>query len=320
MIRKTSIALIALVLSVAISCSKSTDPVDPVQPPVGAAKSFSINIGNTAYNLDSLHVTQTSSGYYIRATQKGNGDASQGVSIFVNSKTSNTNLAFGSAGESGKAYVSGNLGGGRNFSSSQMDPATGNVTNSSGGLNFSVANGVLTLSFNASFFNVNGEPTAISVSLKSPVYNDTPDEPNNQFFDFEFNGATYNLKNIIVSPIEKGYAVMGVVSNSLVTLVINTKASNTSVSFGDMEEAGKSGALFNIPGDEIYKTTGRDCGGREIVHNQGQAKLTSIGNIGGYIEGHISGAAFKNESACSREGQTIVSKSFRGYFKIRRIM
>ena len=130
------------------------------------------------------------------------------------------------------------------------------------------------------------------------------------------------MHSFIASPIDKGYRFSGIAStNQLVTLVINTKVSNTAVSFGDRQVAGTSGAMFNIPSDEVYSTTGRDCFGREFVHNQGHAKLTSIGNRGGYIEGYITGAAFKSESACGSNGRPpIVSKSFKGFFKVRRIM
>ncbi len=321
MMLKNCVPFIALFLSVlTFSCTKSSNLEETEKPPA-ETKSFSIKVGNTAYNLDSLNVIETSSGYYIRATQKGAADASYGVSIFVNSKTSGTNVGYGDVSEAGKAYVSGSLGAGQSFSSSYTNPTTGNVTTSSGGINISVTNGVLTVSFHSAFFNATGESTSISVSLRSPLSTDTPDEPNNQFFDFEFNGATYNLHSLVITPYDKGFFIMGVIShNQGVTLVINTKTSNTSVSFGDMEESGKSGAVFNIPSDEIYGTTGRDCHGRNIVHNQGQAKITSIGNVGGYIEGTISGAAFKSENACNRDEKKVESKSFRGFFKIRRLI
>lgn len=217
--------------------------------------------------------------------------------------------------------MSGNLGAGQNFSSGYMDPVTGNVTTTNVGVNVSTTNGVLTAFIDGSFFKANGESISIAVSIKSPLSTGSSNNPDNQFFDFEFNGGTYNLHSLMASPYDKGYIIMGLLSNDqIVTLVINTKTPNTTVSFGDREEPGTSAAMFNIPSDKVYGTTGRDCHGREIVHNQGQAKLTSIGNVGGYIEGHVSGAAFKNENACNGDGKTIENKAFRGSFKIRRLM
>lgn len=319
---KNFAAFIAFALAVlCISCSKSSTTEETPKPPTETNTTFTVSVGGTTYNLDSLHVTQVSSGYYIRAMQKGNSNASHGVSLFINAKTSQSNIGFGNMAETGKAYVSGSLGAGQNFSSGYTNPTTGGVTNSNGGINLSVTNGVLTASFTGPLYTATGETIPVSLNVKTPSPTEAADNPNNQFFTFEFNGATYNLTALAATPYDKGYFIMGIASNNqIVNLVINTKESNVSVPFGDMYDAGKSVAVFNIPSDQVFSTTGRDCHGREIVYNQGQAKLTSIGNVGSYIEGHISGSAFKNENACNGDGKTIENKSFKGFFKIRRII
>ncbi|HEY1021229.1 MAG TPA: hypothetical protein VGE06_02900 [Flavisolibacter sp.] len=321
MIPKNFIALLALALSLFfLSCSKSSTVEEIVKPPAGSS-AFSLTVGTTPYNLDSLQVIETSLGYYIRATQKGNGNEAYGVSIFLNTKTPGNNIGYGNIAEPGKASISGSLGAGKQFSSSHLNPGTGHVTNSNGGVNVSVANGMLTASFNGSFFTATGEAVSVTLSLKTSLPTETPDDPANQFFDFEFDGATYSLHALSVTPNEKGFFLMGLASNNqIVSLVINTKAVNTSVAFGDVDDDGTSAAMFNIPSDQVYATTGRDCGGRSIVYNQGEAKFSSIGPVGGYLEGTIRGAAFKNENACNGDGKTIESKPFRGFFKIKRIM
>ncbi|MBB1284579.1 hypothetical protein HRH25_09365 [Flavisolibacter sp. BT320] len=321
MIPKNFVALFALTLSLFfLSCSKSSTVEEIVKPPAGSSV-FSLTVGNTTYNLDSLQVIETSLGYYIRATEKENPNDAYGISLFLNTKTPGATIGYGNFSETGKAYVSGSLGAGQQFSSSHLNTGTGNVTTSNGRINASVANGVLTASFTGSLFTATGEAISVALSLKTSLPTETPDNPSLQFFDFEFDGATYSLHALAATPHDKGYLIMGLASNNqIVTLVMNTKAVNTSVAFGDVDDAGTSSAMFNIPSDQVYATTGRDCGGRSIVYNQGAAKFSAIGPVGGYIEGTISGAAYKNENACNGDGKTIESKPFRGFFKIKRIL
>lgn len=161
----------------------------------------------------------------------------------------------------------------------------------------------------------------VSCDKDSPAEEITEEDRNKEFFKFEFKGTTYNLSATLANrgPLG-GYLFMGIVGNNngLVTVVINTETSSatTQIPFGSLEEAGKSFVQFNIPQSDIYSTTGSDCRGRP-QYSQGHAKLTAIGNVGGYMEGNFSGTAYFQENACPDKG-TVRLESFTGSFKLLR--
>lgn len=145
-------------------------------------------------------------------------------------------------------------------------------------------------------------------------------DENIEFFKLEFKGTTYDLVNLMASRTPNGHVFQGVVknTNSLVTVLINTETSSatTNIPFGDQDEVGKSVVQFNIPQNEIYSTAGYDCHGR-YTYSQGHAKLTAIGNVGGYVEGNFSGAAYYNQNNCPDHG-SVKLENFKGSFKILR--
>ncbi|ANE50125.1 hypothetical protein [Flavisolibacter tropicus] len=318
--RKIYLAVAALSLTFfTISCSKSSGGEEPGDP-IDNSTSFALKVGGTAYTLDSFIVTETSQGYYIRASQKGNTNNAYGVSLFINTKSSNSSTSFGKLSEAGKIFVGASLGTDKNVTSTYTNPANGTVTTSNGTVNVVVSNSTITAAVNTQLYDaVTGTPVSFEFSLRTPTSVQPTNNPSQEFFDFEFNGATYNLRALSAAAFDKGYLISGLASNNQsVAIVINTKTSDNSIPFGDLEESGKASASFNLPNESVvYLTTGQNCQGQD-VHNQGNAKLTSIGNIGGYVEGYISGSAYKNENACGEGGRTVDSKPFTGYFKIRR--
>ena len=159
-----------------------------------------------------------------------------------------------------------------------------------------------------------------SCEKKSVSEDETETETQQEFFKIEFKGTTYNLVALLANRMPNGYVFQGMVknTNSLVTVLINTQTSSATINipFGDQDEAGKAVVQFNLPQSDIYSTAGYDCHGR-LKHSQGSAKLTAIGNMGGYMEGNFSGAAYFEENTCPDKG-TVRLESFTGSFKLLR--